>query len=100
MNHEYCTLITPLYIFVSCVIQLVYQLRGSKKKVLLYIFLAGRIVTSFRASVWQEKVEGGMALEILRAHVVLPNSAGKLKRTAVITLAAETLKVSNLRKSI
>ena len=76
--------VDPLYIFVSCEIQLVYQLRGSKSC----------------ASLWQEKVEGGMALEILRAHVVLSNSAGKLKRTAVITLAAETLKVSNLRKSI
>ena len=32
-----------------------------------------------------------MALEILRAHVLLSDSAGKLKRTAVTKLAAETL---------
>ena len=32
-----------------------------------------------------------MALEILRAHVLLSDSAGKLKRTAVNKLAAETL---------
>ena len=51
------------------------------KKPFVYILLAGRIVTSFRtSSLLQEKAEEAMALEILRAHVVLSDSAGKRKK--------------------
>ena len=52
-----------------------------QKNPFVYILLAGRIVTSFRtSSLLQEKVEEAMALEILRAHVVLSDSAGKRKK--------------------
>ena len=54
----------------------------------------------FRTSLWQEKVEEGMGLEILRAHVLLSDSAVKLKSTAVIKLAAETLVKHSINQSL